>query len=327
MRAGPRRRLCAKAADDAQWWVQRNWKSLAFTSLIGAWAYSLWAQNRSRRQLDHARETLKKNLPVNFDEVLELRAMNDVEPLKLASFTSVLNKDDRHSPSVLLRALSDVLGKPVSEAYAIERMLASLSSTPSISDDKPSTSMNDAPIGVQNAAVAIAFLSNGSVRERLEALFSLLCRFTSSSTLATDTVIDVVDSFVASGQIPVEKVVQSEQLGKGAIGIERSWYTIEPARQLTGANLLQAAQEEVFLGNVDGSKSEVTARGKEGTNEMDLESFISLLVSDAVCVWGECHNIAERKRKERQKEEADEYARNPPKWQFWKWGRNSESDS
>ena len=54
--------------------------------------------------------------------------------------------------------------------------------------------------------------------------------------------------------------------------------------------------------------------------ELDLAAFVELLTSEMVCVWGECHNIRERKRLEKQHREAQEYANNPPFWQFWKWG-------
>ena len=54
--------------------------------------------------------------------------------------------------------------------------------------------------------------------------------------------------------------------------------------------------------------------------ELDLAAFVELLTSEMVCVWGECHNIRERKRLQKQHVEAEEYASNPPAWQFWKWG-------
>ena len=54
--------------------------------------------------------------------------------------------------------------------------------------------------------------------------------------------------------------------------------------------------------------------------ELDLAAFVELLTSEMVCVWGECHNIRERRRLQKQHAEAEEYASNPPAWQFWKWG-------
>lgn len=45
---------------------------------------------------------------------------------------------------------------------------------------------------------------------------------------------------------------------------------------------------------------------------VDLAQFCEMLTSDLVCVWGECHRIAERKRLAKVREEEEDYRRNPP---------------
>jgi len=51
---------------------------------------------------------------------------------------------------------------------------------------------------------------------------------------------------------------------------------------------------------------------------VDLAQFCEMLTSELVCIWGECHRIAERKRLAKQREEDDEYRKNPP-WYARAW--------
>lgn len=309
---------------DERPWLQRHWKSLAFTSFVGAWAYSLWAQNRSRKNLDAARDELRDRLPVNFDEILELRALNDLSAAELATYTSVLELRavSAAPPSKLLAVLSEALRRPLREANALERMLSVLA------EDAASARVDDAPVETSTATIAIAFLPNGSVRDRLVALFDSL-RGT-APTLAVDRLVDAVRLLVAAGQVPVDRAVHSEHLGKGAIGIERSWYTIEPARQLCARELVDAAIDEYEPACKEGEAEPASPHDdtlRADGARLDAEAFVSLLVSSSICLWGECHNIAERKRRQRQREEEEEYARNPPWWQFWKRGSGNDNEA
>ena len=300
---------------DERPWLQRHWKSIAFTSFVGAWAYSLWVQNRSRKNLDAARDEMRDRLPVNFDEILELRALNDLSAAELATYTSVLELRaiSAAPPSKLLAVLSEALRRPLREANALERVLSGLA------EDAASARVDDAPVETSTATIAIAFLPNGSVRDRLVALFDSL-RGTAPA-LAVDRLVDAVRLLVAAGQVPVDRAVHSEHLGKGAIGIERSWYTIEPARQLSARELVDAAIDECEPACKEGEAEPALPHNdtlRADGARLDAEAFVALLVSSSICLWGECHNIAERKRRQRQREEEEEYARNPPWWQFWK---------
>ena len=131
-----------------------------------------------------------------------------------------------------------------------------------------------------------------------------------------------------AGQVPVEQRVCTVDEGKSALGVPLNYLRPQPVREYAAsewvAQWLQGSEAA-------GGRSEPSAapsaprhadlqRDADPEVELDLAAFVELLTSEMVCVWGECHNIRERKRLEKQHREAQEYASNPPFWQFWKWG-------
>jgi len=63
---------------------------------------------------------------------------------------------------------------------------------------------------------------------------------------------------------------------------------------------------------------DATAAPPQRPESVDLAQFCEMLTSELVCVWGECYRVAERKRLAKQREEDEEYRRNPP-WYARAW--------
>ena len=112
------------------------------------------------------------------------------------------------------------------------------------------------------------------------------------------------------------------------LGVPRCYLRPQPVREVAACEWVAQWQAGGDMGGDMGGDaggsgaaaagSAAAAADLEGAR-LELAAFVQLLTSEAVCVWGECHNIKERQRLQKQREDADEYARNPPKWQFWKW--------
>lgn len=347
---------------------------MVFWSLLAAWAYSLVQQNRSRNALEEEEEAVRSKAPVNADEILELRALNDVSTEQLARLQETAREVARGEAATLpqlLFSLSQTVGKPIREECAVERMLLALQELSSSTDQQP-TGEPLAGVPVSLAASALAFLSNGPVSERLDSLFLATVagdastasaqtpasvRATASgsgdtggapATASADAFLQTLSVLTATGQVPPEKQVALDQLGSNALGLDRSWYVQQPTVTYSPAELADAAVTELAAsgqpeppswyqfwrwgeeravadaGRAAGEGGAPAAGGGGLPEQLDRELFGRLLVSNAICLWGECHLIAERKRIQRRREEARQAdASPPPAWQFWKWDSSS----
>eukprot|EP00962_Isochrysis_galbana_P030720 scaffold9973_cov125-Isochrysis_galbana.AAC.7 len=348
-------------------WPIRWWKSLVFWSFLAAWAYSLVQQNRSRNALEQEEEEVRSKAPVNADEILELRALNDVSTEQLMRLQEVAREvagcDEATLPQLLV-SLTQTVGKPIREECAIERMLLALHELRSHTDQQaPGEPASPAAVPISLVASALAFLSNGPVSERLDSLFLATVggdRSTADSALNTASVNDtasatetasakaflqVLSVLTATGQVPPEKQVALDQVGTNALGLDRSWYVQQPAVTYSAAELADAAVTELAAEGKPvppswyqfwrwGEERAVADAGRAAAGDapgasnggglqerLDRELFGRLLVSNSICLWGECHLIAERKRIQRRREEARlAEATPPPAWHFWKWG-------
>jgi len=328
--------------EDARPFVVRWWKSILFWSFVASWAYSLIQQNRSRRGLDEEEERVRACAPVNADEILELRALNDVSSDTLATLADVAGAGARHDGATVpqvLAALAKAVGQPVREEYALERMLLAVLEVRGAALASPAEAA--APrIPLDDAALALGFLSNGPVVERLGALYASASGG-GPGPISAERFVAALGVLAASGQVPPDKQVALDGVGRNALGVDRSWYVEQPAVSYSAAELADAAAAELaaegtapppawwqFWKASEGAVADA-ARAKGGGGAagglpptVDRPTFERLLVSDAVCLWGECHLIRERERIAKRRAEAEEYERSPPSWQFWKWGRS-----
>jgi len=328
--------------------VLRWWKSMLFWSLLGTWAFSLVQQNRSRRSLEEKEETVRGQAPVNADEILELRALNDVSTAQLASLQDVARTAGSHAEatlSELLAALTRTVGKPIREECAIERMLLALQELRRPAEEEGSAAAGGGAPGlpVGDVAAALAFLSNGPVSERLDALFLAsadggACATAEgiSGAVSRERFVSTLAVLQATGQVPPEKQVALDALGPNALGLDRSWYLEQAALTYSAAELADAAATELAKGGLPepaawyqlwrwGEERAVADAGRAAAGgglpcELDRVLFGKMLVSDAVCLWGECHLISERKRIQKRRQDAANYEASPPAWQVWKWG-------
>ncbi|EOD33980.1 hypothetical protein EMIHUDRAFT_229092, partial [Emiliania huxleyi CCMP1516] len=76
--------------------VQLSSRSGLSTLRLGLSPPRLIQQNRSRRGLDEEEERVRACAPVNADEILELRALNDVSSDTLATLADVAGAGARH---------------------------------------------------------------------------------------------------------------------------------------------------------------------------------------------------------------------------------------
>jgi hypothetical protein len=340
-------------------------------------------QNRSRNALEQEEEAVRSEAPVNADEILELRALNDVSTEQLMRLQEVAREAARGDEATLpqlLVSLTQTIGKQVREECAVERMLLALQELCSRTDQQPAA---PAVLPISLVASALAFLSSGPVSERLDSLFFATVgadRSTSggspdsnsvaasastgdtasntthvtdtasmADTASADAFLQTLSVLTATGQVPPEKQVALDQLGSNALGLDRSWYVQQPAVTFSPAELADAAMTELAAegqpvppswyqfwrwgeeravadaGRAAGAGIPPGTSGGGGLPErLDRELFGRLLVSNTICLWGECHLIAERKRIQRRREEAREAAATPPPaWHFWKWGSSS----
>eukprot|EP00967_Tisochrysis_lutea_P091189 scaffold130803_cov25-Tisochrysis_lutea.AAC.1 len=358
-RVGVGRALLSSTAEaiDSRPWPLRWWKSLVFWSAVSTWAFSLMQQNRSRRALEQREDEVRDGAPVNADEILELRALNDVSTEQMAKLPDVSRAVCRHKEATLpeiVAALTQTIGKPIQEECAVERMLLALQcecqNVTAEADDMPIAAPPSIPIC--QAAAALAFMSNGPVNERLDSLF-IACSDGGATVadgeiegrISAEKFVRTLGVLTATGQVPPEKQVALDDIGADSLGIDRSWYLQQPAIKYSAAELADAAVTELAReglpappswyqfwrwgekGAVADAARAADEEGKSGLpDQLDRAYFGRLLVSDAICLWGECHLIAERKRIQRRKEEALKAESSPPAWQFWKWGSSNQKD-
>ena len=286
----------SSAAEDAQPWIVRNPITTAFFTFLSAWAYTLWVQNGTRKLQDGVEEDARARYPINEDEMLELRADNDAPTSAIVVLPAA---DQRVRPVAQLlphlrRAIA--AGQPLKHEYALERMLMAMPAAP------------DGLMDARVAAAALTHLSTGPVAEQLEAMFELLATDVSSEPrVPGERVVELLRALIATGQIPPEKLVCTIDEGRNILGIQHSWYRTPEVREFHAEELC-----EPFL-----SGPSVEDVQTDATGSVDLAQFCEMLVSERVCVWGECHRIAERKRQQKLREEAELDRLNPPFYRRW----------
>ena len=333
-----RRLLCTAVAvaekpKDTRPFFIRNWGTSLVLSFGGSWAFTLWVSNKSRKATEAVEEEVKARMPLNSDELLELRALNDAPASAIASLparAAAAGCRSRASGPQLLSLLRDAVAAPgvpaapLKEEYALERMLMAL-------PDRDDAGTAD----VRLATGALAFLSSGTVHERMETIYQALGGEgrTESAPEAqrdggvpTELLAPLLRALVATGQVPPDKVVRVEEHGKNPLGIERSWYQVASVREYTAEDWVEALLEEHYGGGAAASGGADTDAGGEALDaaagaasaravvpeRIELATFIEMLQSNRVCLWGECFQIVERRKLARLKEEADELVRNPP---------------
>ena len=301
----------SSASEDTRPWVVRNPLTTAFFTFLGAWAYTLWVQNRTRKLQDSIEEHARARYPINEDEMLELRADNDAPTSAIVVLPTATKArtDQRVSPvDHLLPHLRRTIaaGQPLKHEYALERMLMAMPAVPG------------GLIDVRVASATLTHLSTGPVAEQLEAMFDMLASDGSSDPhVPREQLVELLRALIATGQIPPEKLVCTMDEGRNMLGIQHAWYRIPEVREFRAEELC-----EPFLNDRANEPSKACEPGGEnvqvnGKSSVDLSKFCEMLVSERVCVWGECHRIAERKRQQKLREEAELDRLNPPFYRRW----------
>lgn len=281
---------------------------ILFSSVLSSWIYTMVVANRTRRLREEVEDNVRERTPINPDEMLELRAVNDVSTAQLARLPALLAKRGAGAtatPQQLLLSLFESVGAELSDAYVVERMLMAHPPAP------------DAPAKLETsvAVASLMFLSSGPVAERLAAMHDVLA---TQDAIPVERLTSLLDALRLTGQVPIEQRVETVDEGTNQAGVPLNYYTVPPVREFGGAEWVSQwiAQGEEGVGGEAGAAATAAVRAGGG---VDLADFVSLLTSEMVCVWGECNNIREKARLDKQRKEAEEYARNPPAWHFWKW--------
>ena len=295
--------------DDRPFLIRHKWMIL-ISSVLSTWIYTLVVANRTRKVREEVEDDVRARTPINPDEMLELRAVNDVSTAQLATLPALLAKRGAGATATqqqLLLLLFEAVGAELSDAYVVERMLMAHPPAP------------DAPAKLETpvAVASLMFLSSGPVAERLAAMHDLLAT-PDAAAVPVERLTSLLDALRSTGQVPIEQRVETVDEGANPAGVPLNYYTVQPVREFGGADWVSQwmAQGAEGAGGEAGAAATAAARAGGG---VDLADFVSLLTSEMVCVWGECNNIREKARLDKQRKEAEEYARNPPAWHFWKW--------
>jgi len=304
--------------DDRPFVIRYKW-AILLTTAFGSWIYTLVMQNRTSRLRDSTEDEVQARSPVNPDEMLELRAVNDISTAQLATLPAIMARNGTSviaSPQQLLGGLREAVGE-VQDGYVVERML--------MAHPTAATGGGGAVLDAPLAVAALTFLSSGPVAERLAAMHAMLAE-PDSGGVRTGRLTALLDALKETGQVPVEQRVCTVDEGKNQLGVPLNYLRPQPVREYVASEwVAQWLQGSLAAGDSSEPSTEPPAapavpRDADLEVELDLAAFVELLTSEMVCVWGECHNIRERKRLQKQHVEAEEYASNPPAWQFWKWG-------
>ena len=277
-------------------------------------------QNRTSRLREQTEEEVQARSPVNPDEMLELRAINDISTDRLATLPGImarLGAAVTATPQQLLGGLREAVGE-VRDEYVVGRML--------MAHPIAATSGGGALLDVPLAVASLTFLSSGPVAERLAAMHALLAEpaagHSQGGGVRAERLTALLDALKETGQVPVEQRVCTVDEGKSQVGVPLCYLRPQPVREFAASEWVAQGLPEPQAVSGSSEPPAVSASVRCDADleaGLDLEAFVELLTSEMVCVWGECHNIRERKRLQKQHVEAEEYASNPPKWQFWKW--------
>ena len=132
--------------------------------------------NRTSRRRDAKEDEVQLRSPVNPDEMLELRAVNDISTAQLATLPAIMARRGASvltSPQQLLGGLREAVGD-VQDEYVLERMLMAHPTAPT----GGGATLLDAPLAV----ASLTFLSSGPVAERLAAMHAVLAEPDSGGT-------------------------------------------------------------------------------------------------------------------------------------------------
>ena len=328
----------APATPEAGWsaWIP-GWKGSLFWAFVGSWVYSLWVNNRARRARDELVDEVDGRAPANDDERLELRALNDVSTDALVRLPALAARRRlaRVDGETFLSLLAEAIGRPVREDYVLQRMLMAMAAA-----------SDDGALDPRQATVAVLFLSNGPVRERFRAMFDVVSGVDADAAGGADAadgddgrrvdaaaVAPLLATLATTGQLPPEQQVCTVDVGRvhitelpkissslpGSWSWARTWYIQPDVREFSPAELVARSADGVGPGEPGAADAADGAPAEALRRQLSCDEFVALLESQTVCAWGECRQIAIRRRQQRERDEADEYERNPPSWQFWKW--------
>ena len=335
----PRRALCTTAAPapggaaaapatppDGRPWPLRHPKTTLFFAAVGAWAYSLWVGNRTRKLADAVEEEIVASAPANSEEFLELRAFNDFSTRTLQRLFGGGGGGATVARSRPLMQLREAAGKELREHYVLERVLMALPDAGAEPDAEVAAAAGG-EVDTWQVGAALSFLPSESVAERMRGLFEFAGGM-EAGAVPLARVHALIGALMATGQVPARKQVHSEDVGKNAAGIGRDWYEVAAARRRRPSELHTEYRRAMvapppqtwgeWLTTAFGLLAPAPPPPPPPPAALSLDEFTALLVSEAVCVWGECDAIASRWRAQqaREKEECDRAS--PPWWQFWK---------
>ena len=70
----------------------RHWKGLVFASFVGFFIHSFWVQNKTSKLRRATEEEVEEESPTNPDEMLELRALNDMSSAKMIELPALATR-------------------------------------------------------------------------------------------------------------------------------------------------------------------------------------------------------------------------------------------
>jgi hypothetical protein len=267
--------------------LSNNWGWYLFGGGIGTfgtYVYTNYATSKRRRLL---LDSIEARMPINSDELLELRSSNEVHTAQLLDFERRLLSGRRPvapngmlSLSDLVSAIPGALGRELTEGYALERMLAAMC-------DNGQSSLR-----ASDSIASLMFLSVDSVDNRLRGMYTAYSHELESGMVPLERARELVRALLLTGQVPLEK---------RALEQTKPFYSPNDWHELTADVAIERIPDEDKVG---GALSE--------------SAFKRLLCSDSVCIWGECYRLAEEATRLKAAQVEEQRRLNPPWWQFWR---------
>lgn len=273
-------------------WPMRNPITTLFLTAGSTWAYTLWIANKARQRRDDEEEKVKNSMPATADELLELRALNDVPSAAVASLPAEAARvgcsgglASREQVMQLLRKVA-ADGMPLKEEYVIERLLMAL----------PDAEADSRSVDVRLVTGVLAFLSSGSVRERLEIIYRSLgsevipasvgrswgfgggtstwdsaaaeaaLKEPPPSSIDSSRLVPLLAALMATGQMPPEKMVVTEELGVNSLGFARNWFEIEVSREYPAHEMVTDLLQYIPPAAAAEGSTASTEAGQQGGN-------------------------------------------------------------
>ena len=157
---------------DTRPWPVQYWKSMLFCSVVSTWVYSLWVSNRTNRLRDEMVANVRDSAPANPDELLELRALNDLPTSVVAGLPAAAASHgcaERMSGTQILQLLRQCGGGVLHDGYILERLLMAAAAAepgdPEVA--AKGATAGTAEVDVRLATASLMFLSSGPVRLRV----------------------------------------------------------------------------------------------------------------------------------------------------------------